>query len=269
AQLEELANLLETRSFLSLPVRSRNQTIGRLYVALQRVRYPVNHLRFLEQIMNQAGLMIENMQLVERLTLEVASEERKKISRDLHDGTIQPYVGLKLGLEALRRKVNADAHVARELEELIKIAADGINQLRHYVGHLKGSTGNKASESLLPAVRQQAAKFSEYYGIHATVVADGDITVNARLFEEVMFIVREGLSNIRRHSSSEHARLSLNAGEHCLVLEFVNDNGCGDETPADVFFPRTIGERARELGGQVHVQHRPGGETAVTVEIPV
>ena len=269
AQLEGLANLLETRSFVTVPVRSRDQTIGRLYLTSQTVRYDIDHLRFLEQTINQAGLMIENMRLVERLTMEVANEERKKISRDLHDGTIQPYIGLKLGLEALARKVPVDTMVAREVRELIVMAADGINQLRHYVGQLKKRGDNERCQSLLPAVRVHAAKFSQYYGIDARVAADTDITVSASLFEQLMFIVREGLSNIRRHTASRYAALTVHAGEHSVVLEFVNDNGSGDTPSSHTFFPKTMGERAKELGGRLRVEQRPGGETAVTVEIPI
>jgi signal transduction histidine kinase len=61
----------------------------------------------------------------------VAFQERRRISRDLHDSAVQPYIGLKLGLEAMRCRFRR-TELARDLDELIKIASDGIGELRQY-----------------------------------------------------------------------------------------------------------------------------------------
>lgn len=267
AALAELANFLETDSFVSLPVRVRNRTLGRFFLSSRRLRYTRSDVRFLVQVVGQAALVIENVQLVDRLALEVATEERKKISRDLHDGTIQPYIGLKLGLEALRRRLEPGNPVAVEVDDLAKMAGDGISQLRCYVGSLRNGEQKTGHDSLLSAVRRQAGKFSEFYGIDVQVEADGDIVVRGPLFEEVMHIVREGLSNIRRHTSAERVAISLRDDHGQLVVEFVNDNSNCHNGSAE-FFPRSISERARELGGRVDVEQRPGSCTAVTVQIP-
>jgi signal transduction histidine kinase len=271
AQLEGLANLLETRSFMSVPLHSRNRAIGRLYLISQSLHHRDSDLRFLEGAMSQVGVMIENMQLVERLTLEVAHEERKKISRDLHDGTIQPYIGLKLGLEALHRKVVGDALVAQEVDDLIKLTSDSINHLRHYVGNLKREEHRPDPRrcALLPAVRRQADKFSEYYGMEVSVVADGDFNVSGRLLEEVTYIVREALSNIRRHTRARHARINVRSEDDYLVLEFINETLPSGRMQPDAFVPWSIAERAKELGGEVRVQRGLHGETSVSAAIPV
>ena len=68
------------------------------------------------------------------------------------------------------------------------------------MGTLKKTTERSACDSLLPAIRAQAEKFSDYYDIATEVVADCDVAVNGLLFEEIMQIVREALSNIRRRT---------------------------------------------------------------------
>jgi signal transduction histidine kinase len=121
---------------------------------------------------------------------------------------------------------------------------------------------------LLPAVRRQAEKFSEFYGIAAQVVGDGDVLVNVRLFEEIMHIVREGLYNVRRHTSAESAIINLRMTDGHLLLEIVNDNAVRGNGAVQ-FSPRSIVERATELGGRVSVKEGPVGCTAVAVDIPL
>jgi signal transduction histidine kinase len=264
----ELAQLLEASSLVSLPLQSRNRTIGRLHIASGGLAYGRNDVEFLAHVAAQVGVMIENMQLVDRLTMEVANEERKRISRDLHDGTIQPYIGLKLALEALHRRVAEDAVLVREVDDLIKMATDGISQLRHYVGHLKTTAQRNRLDSLVPAIRLQADKFSEYYGIATEVVAAGDVMISGALFEEVLYLVREALSNIRRHTRARAAQIHVDAADGKLTLRFSNETS-HEATETAPFSPRSLSERAGELGGSLSVQSALSGMTVVSSEIPV
>jgi signal transduction histidine kinase len=267
-QLGALGNLLDARSFVSLPLRSRGQTLGRVHLVSQRRRYRRREVRFLAQLMSQAGPLIENMQLVEQLALTVATQERKRISRDLHDSTVQPYLGLKLGLEALRRRLPPEAVVAREVDELIAMAGEGISQLRQYVGRLKSDDRLHKRESLVQGVRLHAHRFSELYPIQTSVLAAGEILVSSALYEEIIQIVREGLSNIRRHTPAQRASVELRSGDGRLFIEIANDRG--EHAPAaPQFQPRSISERARELGGRVSVGERSNGDTVVSVDIPL
>jgi signal transduction histidine kinase len=269
APLAELANLLETDSFISLRIRAPKQTLGRLYLTSSRLRFTRSDVGFLVQAVDQAALVIKNMHLLDRLVFDAATDQRKKISRDLHDGTIQPYIGLKLGLEALRRKRGMNDAFASELDQLAKIAEDGIGQLRRYVGSLRDEGSKNGHDLLLPAVRRQAEKFTEFYGIDVQVVGDSEIVVQGRLLNEVMHIIREGLSNIRRHTTAEHAAISLRDDNGRLVLEFVQEDNNNGHNGSVKFFPRSLNERTRELGGRVNVEQRPRGQTAVMVEIPL
>jgi signal transduction histidine kinase len=263
----ELAQLLEAKSLISLPLTSRNRTVGRLYLTSDRLTYGQADLGFLAQVLVQVGVMIENMQLVDRLATEVAHEERRKISRDLHDGTIQPYIGLKLALEALQRNVHADPMIVHEIADIIRMASDGIMHLRHYVGHLKEGPQHLQVNSLLPGIRRQADKFTDYYGIRTDVTAEGDIEVKPALFEEIMHFVREALSNIRRHTGARSAEIHVHGDGGRLRLEFRNDTG--EQCAAAPFFPRSMGERARDLGGRVEVDVSAPGRTIVSVEVPL
>jgi len=267
-ELEELANLLETQSFVTLPIYSRHRPVGRLYATSRRFRYGRVDLQFLQLVVGQAALVLENIQLLDQLASDVASDERRKISRDLHDGTIQPYIGLKLGIEALRRSIPNDAPLAAEVDDLGRMASEGITELRRYVAGLREQEPKTSPESLLVAVRRQAEKFTHFYGINVQVVADADVQLTEPMLDEVMNIVREGLANIRRHTSTASAVVNLREEDGRLVVQFVSDGAPGRD-PARPFFPRSLNERASELGGRVDVERRDDGRTSVAVEIPV
>ncbi len=268
--LSELANFLETTSFISLPMRVTKPSLGRIYLTSTRRRFSRTDIGCLAQAVDQTALVIKNTQLLDRLVMAAATNERRKISRDLHDGTIQPYIGLKLGLEALRRKRGMSDAIASEVDQLTKMAEDGISQLRRYVGRLRSGKCQSGHDLSLPAVRRQVERFTEFYGLNVKVGGDNDVVVPAHLSEEVMHIVREGLSNIRRHTVAEDAAINLREGKGRLVVEIIQSkerlNGHNGVVP---FFPRSLNERARELGGRVNVERRPRGETAVLVEVPL
>lgn len=99
------------------------------------------------------------------------------------------------------------------------------------------------------------------------VEAQTDIHVNDRLAAEVFQMVAEGLSNVRRHTSSVHATIRLACHSGCLTLCIENDTA--QEVALRSFTPRSITERATALGGRVHIQGTKNGDTAVVVDIPL
>jgi signal transduction histidine kinase len=267
AAVAKVARLLEGVSFLSFPLRSRSQPLGRLYVVSSLRHYGARHLRDLAQIAAQVAPSIESGQLVERLSRSVATQERRRISRDLHDGTVQPYIGLKLGLEALRRKVLLDERLARELDELIQMAGHGIAELREYVGRLKNpGTARGAVQPLAQGLRHELEKFCKFYDFHVDFTAETEIRVSSQLYEEMALMLGEALSNVRRHAAAPRARVELRTIRDRLVLEIANPPA--PESEPHLFHPRSIAERAQDLGGWVRVRQRPGEETAVLIEVP-
>lgn len=194
--------------------------------------------------------------------------ERRRISRDLHDSTIQPYLGLKLGLEALRLRLRGNDPIAREVDELVEMAGEGIAELRRYVGRLRHPSEAIPSQSVVEGVRWQARAFSEVYGLRLEVVAERDVVVTGRLFEELLHIVREALSNIRRHTDATRAMVALRVERRNLMLEFENERRPAAGKALE-FRPRSIEERAHELCGRVRVWQTPVGNTVVGVQVPL
>ena len=268
SEFAELANLLETDSFISLPLYRRDQPVGRLYASSSRHSYASTELEFLRQASGHVSLVIDTIQLVDLLANDKATQERRRISRDLHDGTIQPYIGLKLGLEALRRRMPAADPLLEDVVDLVRMADEGIAELRRYVNGLRDGRAKRNTESLLVAIRRLADKFNEFYGIKVQLIADTDCNLSEAMCDEVLNIVREGLANIQRHTAAASATICLREGDGRLVVEFLNDAATQSKS-VPLFFPRSLNERATELGGRVNVENRDSGQTRVAVEIPV
>ena len=108
---------------------------------------------------------------------------------------------MKLGLEALRRRLGGDDHLVKDLDYLIAIAGAGVGELRDYVGELKAVPASSAAGSLASKVRWQAEKFGALYGIKTTVIASDELLISAAMQHEVVQIIREGLEHPTPHLS--------------------------------------------------------------------
>ena len=275
-----LAALLDAKSFITVPLRHQNQAFGRLYLTAQRRRaFEISDVDFFNQITDHLAPIINSIRLVDRLAAEAAEEERQRIARDIHDTIIQPYIGLQMGLSGIRRKLagarfdtsddieqvqGVISEAAADTERLIEMTSDGISDLRGYVHGLRdGAT----EDSLMPAVRRFASKFSQATNILVQVRADTDIHLDDRLATETFQMIVEGLSNIRRHTQSARAFIGLERSDSRLTLRIENDGTRGSVPPP--FTPRSIAERAQSLGGRAYVETFGDMGTSVIVEVPV
>ena len=259
-----VAELLEGETFISAPVLLRGAT-GRIFVLNPSRGGSKAEAMFLAHIVAQAFSVIENMELVDRMASDAATQERRKMSLDIHDRAVQPYIGLTLGLSALRNKATPGNPLADDLARLTEVARQAIEDLRHYAGSFR-QPGQAPEPVFSAALHQQAALIRALYGVDIQVEAAADLHVNDRMSAEVLQIVREGLSNICRHTRAQEGVLRLQRRLGRLHIEIGN---AGNGKPAAAFSPRSITERVTALGGEVRVRSGDEGSTTVQIEIPV
>jgi signal transduction histidine kinase len=268
AEAAALAARLEAESFISVPARFRGRVVGRLYLTGRRGIFAKADAQFLQQVVEQVAPALDNIRLLERLAFNAAEQERQRLARDIHDSVIQPYLGLQYRLAAIRNKLAAGgADVERDLERLFQSTAEEVDGLRGFVSGLKDSDGRGGD--LAAAVRRFAAQFGEDYDIEIEVECAGSLKVNDRLAAEVIRFVHEGLSNVRKHTRATRVGLRLGCSERACLLRIENNGAAGDAQTTEPFTPKSIAERARELGGRASVERTGGDRTVVTVEIPL
>jgi len=262
-----IPDLIGSDSFITIPIYQSNTFRGRLYLTTKGRYFTYSDVDFLRQVMDHVMPTIDNIQLVDRLASQASEYERQRISRDIHDSAIQPYIGLKLGLEALRRNMSNDDPIAGGLVELVEKTDSVIKDLRTYVGGLQGPESNQHSNVLTSSVERHAKQLGEFYGITVDVKIATTANMNERLVAEIFQIVREGLSNIKRHTNSAEARIRMTSVNGDIVLDIENDSAAGESQ--SIFTPRSINERAIALGGRVSVNVSDGSCTIVSVVIPM
>src|ERR1051325_3913577 len=154
ATYASITDLIGRDAFITIPIYQRNTFRGRLYLTAKDRYFNYSDIDFLRQVMDHVMPMVDNIQLVDRLASQASEYERQRISRDIHDSAIQPYIGLKLGLEALRRKVSNDDPVASGLAELVEKTDSVIKDLRTYVGDLQDPTSSERVNVLTSSVER-------------------------------------------------------------------------------------------------------------------
>lgn len=265
ARARSLASQFEMAAFISVPTQYRKKEIGRLFLVGQPGLFETSDLEFLMQVVEQAMPVVQNIRLLDRLATNAAEHERQRLARDIHDSVIQRYIGLQYKVAAIRNKLAQGASVSADVDHLFEMTTDEINNLRGFAQGLKESD---LRESFLPAVRRFASQFSDNYNLEVQVVSEDEIVIKDRLAAELIQIVQEGLSNIRKHTSATTSKISVQRINGSVALTIEN-NQTSPETFKYSFTPRSIAERVNELGGEINVICGPDDRTLVKVRIPL
>jgi signal transduction histidine kinase len=219
-------------------------------------------------VIDQVAPVLQSIRVVDRLASDAAEEERRRIARDIHDSVIQPYIGLRLGLWAVREALAAGrgSDAAAQVQRLAELADGEIASLRRYVNGLSESVDGDAQ--LLPrAVDRFCARFGKATGIEVTVATQLFEQLNDRLAAEIFQMVAEGLSNVRKHSVASRAHVRIAAVDGRLRIDIENDGAPAEAR--DGFSPRSLTERATALGGRVDVESVSGDHTVLRIDVPL
>lgn len=262
SQLLELAHILEAKCWLSFPLSTGSRYRGRVFLlGLKRFKGRLEW-GFIAQLSSQISLQWDNLLLARQLTRVASSGERERISRDLHDGTVQPYLGLKFGLEALRRKVTDTHPLVADIDELVRMTEKGGVELRNYIHDLRAPEAGGACPALT-AIQAQVQQFEAYSGLKVEIRAH-TLDLSKYNLIEVRQIIAEGLSNIRRHSIATEAIINICVEQGMFAISFIH----AVTGVAPAFTPRTLTERAAAMGGRVDVI-RLANQTEVKVILPL
>ena len=218
--------------------------------------------------------MQENLRFYLQQVTKAQEEERKRISHELHDETVQALVALSRQLDTLASSDKGLPEDSRHrLEEIWKQTDDIIREVRRLSQDLRPAALDRLG--LLPALEWLASEVTEYSGILTKVNILGK---QRRLPEEaelVLFrIIQEALRNVWRHSQASEAEIKVEF-EQSKTRITVNDNGEGFNLPdkiGDLARDGKLGlagmqERAQLVGGTLMVQSRPGGGTSISITV--
>ena len=256
-------------------LRERAERIGR--GDFQAASAPVGGLKEIEELREaldhmarQVAAYQTSLQVYLKLLTRAQEEERARLARELHDGTVQSLIALAQRLQMVQRELGRDPEqAARRLSALRKMVNEAIEDVRRFTRALRPLYLEELG--LIPALEMLARESQAHFRVEGRPV---------RLPKEVELaffrIAQEALSNVQRHAQAQHVALRLIFEEDRVRL-IVQDDGRGFQPPEDPGLLVQEGhlglmnmqERAQIVGGRLTIRSRPGQGTRVEVVIPV
>jgi len=206
--------------------------------------------------------------------IEAQEEERRKISRQMHDGPAQALANFILQAEIALRLFDNDPTKAREeLNNLKASASSTFSHVRDYIFDLRPMMLDDLG--VVPTVRRYIDAFREKSGLDLSVVVTGSERRLEPHIEVLIFrTVQSLLGNVREHAQATQAKVLLNLDDH-QVSATVEDNGKGFNADSVVEEEggskglRTLRDRIEQVGGAIEFESKSGEGTRVTFKLPV
>jgi signal transduction histidine kinase len=234
----------------------------------------VIRLRVLERRSEQERSVAEDaerqMRTLSQQLVATQEEERKKLSRELHDHVGQVLTALRMELGRLDRlRPTGDERLGVAVAECRQLVDNMVRTVRNLALGLRPSMLDDFG--LQPALEWHVREFTQRFGLPVQLDVTG---VPETLPEQhricVYRVVQEALTNCARHASASGVRVAVTGSGGALGV-IVTDDGVGlrPERRHQGIGLRGMEERARELGGTMTVQPAPGGGTTIAIRLPL
>ncbi|MEE4584060.1 MULTISPECIES: sensor histidine kinase [Streptomyces] len=265
-------------------------------------------ITLLEVIAGHASCAVENDRQQGATQERSVREERQRISRELHDSVSQALYGIALGARTAREMLERDidsaepvgraetqspgegavwvnpaagheavgevvdlaelAELAEPIEYIRRLADAAIAETRTLLCRLRPES--LETEGLVAALAQHVEALRARYGITTEAKLDTEPETTPEAKHALYRIAQESLHNIAKHSQARNVRLHL-LNEPGAVTLTVADDGVGFDCKGS--FPGHLGllsmrERAREVGGTLNVDSRPGQGSRIRARVP-
>jgi signal transduction histidine kinase len=216
------------------------------------------------------------LELLRRL-VTAQEEERRRISRELHDQTGQQLSALLLGLKTLNNSPsnggNGSASLHNSLFQLQKLTERLVEEAHHLAWELRPAALDDLG--LETAISNYVEKWSERNSIpldfHSSL---GKLRLPPPVETAVFRIVQEALTNVFKHAQATRVSVMLEY-RYDELLVIVEDNGCGFQldVPLSVKEPGGLGlvgirERVALVGGKLNIESEPGSGATLAIRIP-
>jgi signal transduction histidine kinase len=264
-----------TRQYAAFRVEQNQLLWGSLLLGLIVAVTAVSRLRVLERRSDEERSVAEEaerqMRELSQQLVATQEEERKKLSRELHDHVGQMLTALRMELGRIDRlrQGAADVRVASAVAESRQLVDNMVRTVRDLALGLRPSMLDDLG--LQPALEWHVRDFGRRYGVPVQLDMEGDFD---RLSEQhrlcVYRAVQEALTNCIKHARADRIDVRVTDAAGGLVV-VVRDNGVGMDPMkrASGLGLRGIEERVRELRGTMSIKSAAGAGTTLTVRLPL
>ena len=201
-----------------------------------------------------------------------ALQERRRIMYELHDGILQSLATLILRLEACRSRMpRSELDLDRELRDIEELTRSSMKEIRQFLAGK--DTQPLIHGTLTERVRDELQFLRDGLGIRAILETEPEeLDLPPDVEREVYYVLREGLTNVTRHSHAARAEIHLRQLEKTLEGTLVDDGvGMSLTTNGDAHGVglKIMKERIEKLGGELEIKSSPGTGTKITFSLPL
>ncbi|MGH2538420.1 MAG: histidine kinase, partial [Candidatus Promineifilaceae bacterium] len=262
------------RYHASIPLYANQKKLGVMNVASPGWRQlSAEELRLLHIIGDMLSIAIERARLFDKSAQFGAVEERNRLAREIHDTLAQGMSALALQLETAEAMLETGAEnqqVQGVLRQSLALARANLDEARRSVLDLRAAP--LEGKTLAEALTDLAEEISSRDRLPIRLeVAGAERPLPARVEAGVYRMAQEALANVVRHAAARQAVLSLSVRPEQIEMQ-VADDGRGFEPAQDSagrYGLIGLNERAKLLGGRLHLESAPGQGTRVHVVIPL
>jgi two-component system nitrate/nitrite sensor histidine kinase NarX len=261
---------------LEVALSSPDGTLGDLWVGRRSGQaYSERDRGFLLTLAGLASIAVTNARMRENERQGAILAERERIAREMHDSLAQVLGVTHLRLRALgsRRAVVDEPAVATEIAELADISEEAYRDVREAILGLRESS--RSDRGLLEGLRAYLEKYSHQSGVTATLetTLDEEPTLSPRSEVQVIRVIQEALTNVRKHAGATSAIVRITNGTDTTSIA-IEDDGHGFDLTGTLldrdsgFGLHTMRERMELIGGTLSIESAPGRGTRVIARIP-
>lgn len=260
------------KTVVNVPLRLHERTMGVVDLFYCAQTRPASALRSqLEAFGNHLASAMENLRL-NALEKEAAiSQERLHLARELHDSIAQSLAFLKIQVQLLRDALASGdaAQTQTALDEIDAGVRESYNDVRELLTYFRLRAN---AEDIEAALASTLSKFEHQSGVRSVLsIRSHGLPLPPDLQIQVLHIVQEALSNVRKHAQA--SRVALDVDQHPVWRLEVRDDGIGfaaDGTQNDEAHVglRIMKERAQRIGADLRIDAAPGRGCSVVLTLP-
>lgn len=255
------------------PISYQEEELGVLNLYFSDDLKPDNNdNELLRTLSGQLGVSIVNSRLEQERRLLAVLQERNLIAQGLHDSIAQALTFLNLQVQMLESAFYSNQK--EQAEENIRFIKDGVQECYEDVRELLLNFRTKISNKDFPeAVSALLTRFERQTKINvSTEWRDEGAALNNDEQLQIIFILQESLSNIRKHALARNVTVSIDNRQDFTLI--IRDDGVGfDPAHLDTLSGEHVGmgimrERAQRIHAELEVSSKPDEGTTVTLTLP-
>jgi anti-sigma regulatory factor (Ser/Thr protein kinase) len=227
------------------------------------------------QLLEQSRRMQGRLRLLSRQLLSAQEEERKKISRELHDVIAQTLTSINVRLASLKKEATTNTEgLEQNIARTQQLVQRSVDIVHRFARELRPTVLDDLG--LVPALHTFMKGFREETGIRVSLSAFAAVEQASGDKRTVLYrVAQEALTNVARHAQASHAEVKIQKLDGAISMK-IKDDGKGFQTKRVMHakLGRRLGllgmsERLEMVGGSFTVTSAPGKGTTVLAQVPL